>query len=735
MEALLVKYGYVVLALGVAVEGEAFLLAASFMVHRGLIFSLPMVMLVAVAANCGADQLYYMLARTRGRAWLQRRFGKHPRYQKVVDLIKRHGNWLLLGSRYAFGFRIVIPAACGALGMPPLRFTIINVFAGVIWAIPVSLLGFYLGAVGEKLILDFKSYELWVLAGFLIAAAAVLLVRHLRHAEWFEDLKAADVHTFVPLLIGIMGLINLFAAILPRDPATMRALRVWLPLEVMQRSRPIMLFAGIALLQVSRNLARRKELAWYVAVVAMSMSLLLHIAHAFDLHHSLVAGLLLGYLIYNRRRFYARSDPASMKLGALMAPAMAAAVFVYGYVGLQHMRAQFDWYPGANPLNETIRSGILILEPDLDPTTEVAARYLGSLQIAGWLARFYLLALFLRPVILRKRTEAPAAEMESIFKQHGQHSLSAFAVQSDKHHLLVAGGRGLIAYDTRGAVALTCGDPIAPEELLKQGIVEYMNFCRKHGWTPCFYEATEAHLSVYQGLGLRTLKMAEEAIVDLKDFSLAGNKRANLRAMVNKAAKTGMSVHRYDRKAQPDRSIDKQLEEISEQWLSEKHLGEMGFTIGRFSLEALKEVPVFFSSVGDRVEAFCSWLPYRNGEAVVLDLMRKRKDALAGTMDFLLAHSLLELQAAGIAEASLANAPLANVSGPRRPLERGVTLLFENMNAFYGYKNLFQFKKKFAPRWEGKHLVYPKGTQLPQVAYALASVHSSGGLLRLLLRR
>jgi lysylphosphatidylglycerol synthetase-like protein (DUF2156 family) len=177
------------------------------------------------------------------------------------------------------------------------------------------------------------------------------------------------------------------------------------------------------------------------------------------------------------------------------------------------------------------------------------------------------------------------------------------------------------------------------------------------------------------------------------------------------------------------------LEEISEQWLSEKHLGEMGFTIGRFSLEALKEVPVFFSSVGDRVEAFCSWLPYRNGEAVVLDLMRKRKDALAGTMDFLLAHSLLELQAAGIAEASLANAPLANVSGPRRPLERGVTLLFENMNAFYGYKNLFQFKKKFAPRWEGKHLVYPKGTQLPQVAYALASVHSSGGLLRLLLRR
>jgi lysylphosphatidylglycerol synthetase-like protein (DUF2156 family) len=86
-------------------------------------------------------------------------------------------------------------------------------------------------------------------------------------------------------------------------------------------------------------------------------------------------------------------------------------------------------------------------------------------------------------------------------------------------------------------------------------------------------------------------------------------------------------------------------------------------------------------------------------------------------------------------EASLANAPLANVSVPRRPLGRGVALLFENMNAFYGYKNLFQFKKKFAPRWEGRYLIYPKGADLPRVAYALTGVHRSGGLLQLMLRR
>jgi len=75
------------------------------------------------------------------------------------------------------------------------------------------------------------------------------------------------------------------------------------------------------------------------------------------------------------------------------------------------------------------------------------------------------------------------------------------------------------------------------------------------------------------------------------------------------------------------------------------------------------------------------------------------------------------------------------VSEPRGPLDRGVALLFENLNAFYGYKNLFQFKKKFAPIWEGLHLIYPKGAELPRIAYALAAVHSSGGLWQLLFRR
>src|SRR5262245_51841288 len=432
MELFLIKYGYFFLFMGVAVEGEGFLLAAAFLAHKG-IFALPWVIVTAIVANCIADQSYYLMARSRGRSWLQARFGHHAAFQRVVHLMGRYATWMLLGSRFAIGFRIIIPAACGALGMPALRFSLINLLAGVLWVVPTALLGFYFSSAAERFLSGVKRYELWVVLALLSVSALVLLVRHLRRAEWIEDLKLTDLHKLVPYLIGFMGLINLSSAFWPRHGGSMRALESWLPLEVSQHSRPLMLFAGVALLQVTRSLTRRKELGWYVATIALVVSLLLHITRGFDLHHSLVAALLLTYLFYFRRRFYARSDPTSMRLALLMAPVLEMTVLAYGYIGLDHLHEHFTWNPGANPLSEAFRCGVLTLAPNAIPGTRHAAHFLGSLQITGWIARLYLLILLMRPVILRSRLEAPPGAIDRIFKANSQKSLSAFAIQSDKH--------------------------------------------------------------------------------------------------------------------------------------------------------------------------------------------------------------------------------------------------------------------------------------------------------------
>src|SRR5262245_18332959 len=179
METLLIEHGYFLLLLGVLVEGEGFLLGAAFVAHRGYC-QLPLVILTVILATCTADQAYFLLARRRGSAWLQARFGRHARYRQVLSLMKRHASWLLVGSRFAFGFRIIIPAACGALGMPPLRFALINIAGGIAWAVPTGLLGYYFGAKAEQWLQGAKRYELWIVSVFILAAALVVLVRHLK---------------------------------------------------------------------------------------------------------------------------------------------------------------------------------------------------------------------------------------------------------------------------------------------------------------------------------------------------------------------------------------------------------------------------------------------------------------------------------------------------------------------------------------------------------------------------
>src|SRR4029453_4049862 len=178
-----------------------------------------------------------------------------------------------------------------------------------------------------------------------------------------------------------------------------------------------------------------------------------------------------------------------------MAPVLMVTVLTYGWVGLSRMHPEYAWDPGATPLSEAFDSGIAILEPHVDPTSAHAARFLGSLQMAGWLARLYLLTLLLRAVVLRQRIEAPAADLERLFRAYGRHSLAAFAVQSDKHHLLLAGGHGLVAYAVRRSVALACGDPLAAPEALEESARGFVEHCRSNGGTPCVYEAAEEGLA------------------------------------------------------------------------------------------------------------------------------------------------------------------------------------------------------------------------------------------------
>jgi len=132
---------------------------------------------------------------------------------------------------------------------------------------------------------------------------------------------------------------------------------------------------------------------------------------------------------------------------------------------------------------------------------------------------------------------------------------------------------------------------------------------------------------------------------------------------------------------------------VTEDWLETRHMREMGFTVGHFSLEQLSDGLVFI--LGDRrhVEAFCAWLPYKNGRGVVLDLIRQRRQTLPERVHAFVAHALGVLKESGYEEASLTAATI-----DRDQIEN------------------------FRPRWETRYLVHPRGANVSKITGALTVI-------------
>ena len=746
MEALLARYGYLILFPGIVVEGEAFLLAGAFMAHRG-VFDLPVVIAVAVAATMFSDQVYYRAARARGRTWLERRKGTRAKYAKWIDLTARRGVWLMLASRWTFGLRMVIPAACGAVGMRPVVFTAVDFAAVLIWALALGLAGYYSGAAVERHMNQIQHVGMWVLAAIVLSVAAVFGARRMQREGRVRELGWNDLHAMVPFIIGMIGVFDIFSALWPRRAAAMASFAEWVPLDVSSSNRLVMLFAGLALLQVTRNLARRKELAWWVATLALALAVASQaFGPHFDPQHTIVAGLLLLYMLIFRRRFSAQSDPATLRWTLAMAPVLALAIVAYGYIGFAVLDEHFRWPPGATPpgmdhvaklvrLREAVRGGILITQPHARPLDVPAARFLASLQVAGWVARLYVLVLLLRPVILRDRREAPPEDVDRIRRTLARRPLSAFALRPDKHHLLVAEGRGLVAYVVRNAVAVACGGPLCAAEDLAASVKDFREHCQRHGWTPCFYAVPGEDLPAYAGAGLKGLKIGDEGMVDL---SGRGMSNGPVGAVLDEPAGTygpspdrdgrhdgdGLHVWRYDRDPEaPDAVMDEQVVEVSDEWLAERKIGELHFTFGSLDLDELGRGPVFVCGRPRHLDALCTWLPYAAGEGMALELLRCRTAAPPEARKLLLTKSLDALAVTGVREASLGLLPVAATNGGRGPA--GPFAVAERLGSIYQYDDLLAVKDLFAARWEPRHLVYPGDASLPRIAVAVVDAHTT----------
>jgi membrane protein DedA with SNARE-associated domain len=171
----LLTYGYILLFFAAAFEGDASLLTATFLAHRGY-FKLFSVIITAGVATCCANQIYYWLGRRHARSALDR-LRSHRLFGRFREPLSRHAPLLLFFSRFLYGFRIAIPMICGASGMSAVAFTSIDLAGSALWSSIIGLTGLAVGRLLGVLIGDLRRHEALVAAAVLVTTLAILMVR------------------------------------------------------------------------------------------------------------------------------------------------------------------------------------------------------------------------------------------------------------------------------------------------------------------------------------------------------------------------------------------------------------------------------------------------------------------------------------------------------------------------------------------------------------------------------
>jgi phosphatidylglycerol lysyltransferase len=534
------------------------------------------------------------------------------------------------------------------------------------------------------------------------------------------------------LLTGGVGLINLVSTVTPSVPARVELIREIFPFQVRAGAHLFAALAGFVLLTLAASLLRRKRIAWLLTVMLLVVSVISHLVKGLDYEESLFAGILLVQLICMRDWFTAQSDRPSLTRGVQILLAALLFTLAYGTLGFyildRAFQQRFDLWEA---LQQTLAMFFTADNAGLEPTTRFGRFFADSVEWVGLLTLFYALWMLLRPVIFRSgAAEAQRQRAKAIVEQHGRSSLARFTLLDDKSYYFSPSDQSVIAYVPKGRGAIALGDPIGPIEDRHEVIVGFQQFCQRNDWIPAFYQTLPVGLTLYQSLGFQSLQIGEEAIVDLKTFTLEGKAGKNLRTAVNKLKKSGHTAEFY----QPPitDALLQELREVSDEWLHTMHGSEKKFSLGWFDKTYLQncEIAVVRASTG-QVSAFANIVPEYQCHDATIDLMRRRQDIERGAMDFLFVSLFEHFQARGYDGFNLGLSALSGTgtaAHPRR-LEKGIHYLYEHLNHFYNFKGLHEYKEKFHPRWEPRYFVYPSLSALPDIVVALIRADSGDRLL------
>jgi len=550
------------------------------------------------------------------------------------------------------------------------------------------------------------------------AAAATLLLRVIAYLGPLMISLIASVFLFNKLSIDrlqwqrrLLALSTALGAILflistatPSMPSRLEWMEHFTPIGVVELSHVAAVLSGTMLLLLTRGIWRGYRSAFVVVGALLATSIIAHFFKGADWEEASFSLILL-LLLLSASPAFTRKGGLDLSAELTLAIGMAA-IFFYLFTGFTSF-ARFPHF------------------------SDLWSRFALHAETTRFFRTGIVLLLFIGIMVIRRATLplsrrilASADEInqaEQLVKQWGDTA----------EGLLIGGGdkavwfwqdKGLILYQIEGNKVICLKDPvIAPSANRHEMLRAFIEETRRQDREIVFSMISGSWWETLHDFGFRMLKLTEEALIDLPEFTMDGADRKGLRRTLREVEKLGVTAKVLLPPHAP--LVVEGCRLASDAWLAAKGGHELQFSACYFSETYLQRHPIV-AAVSDTGEiiAFVNVLLTRPGGPSTLDFMRYHHDRVENVMDYVIAHAIFFAKEQGATTFSIGGAAMRAVGQERTAnhVERLLYSISRKAERIYNYSGLERYKAKFHPRWEPRYLAYqnPMDWASPLIANA-----------------
>ena len=515
---------------------------------------------------------------------------------------------------------------------------------------------------------------------------------------------------------------------------------------------PNLVYAAL-LTTVGIALHRRMRSAWWILLlwwgVLPQLDRLLRILEGpqvADVVGFVVVTVALVVLVRARRQFGARAVRGSFLRAVAVFLVGGAVTFVVGTelvlrFGTEEVAGSATGYVFGVMLGDIGEIG--------DPSGATAPLWVSAVVnlLAATTVVLSTVLLFRSPAFARTLDAADEARVRTLLREHGgEDSLGYFATRRDKAVVWDSGdpatARAGVSYRVVGSVCLASGSPLGDPQHWGAAIEQWRRLARANGWSLAVMGANTAGALAYGDAGLTAWEIGDEAILDMRAFTLAGPGMKAVRQSVSHVQRKGYTTRVTRHEAlEPEQFAA--LEAAAALWRGDGG-DERGFSmaLGRLG-DRLDGDCVLVEALDEdgRLRGFLSFVPWgRTG--LSLDLMRRDPGADNGIVELMVASLAERAAAFGAGRVSLNFAMFREAfergaevgAGPIARLWRQSLVLASRT---WQLESLYRSNAKYQPEWQPRFICFEYTSDLPRIGTAAGSAEGflTRPSLRLLTRR